>query len=336
MTRVPAIRFLSLGFAALTLAGLATACGSKPKAAPASPGGSSGTGMVCQPVAGNTLVTLADDKKLQLSDNIVPLVRTAVAKAPLTDALNKVSSVLSQQKLNALNAAVSTQHEPSEQAASDFVSQNGLGSGFSGGSGTINVVAANFSENQTLAYIYADVLNAAGYKANVKISTNREAYLKALEAGQYDVVPEYAATLTEFLNTAANGANAPTKASSDITQTMAALKPLAEAKGLTALDPATATDQDAFAVTENFANKYHVSTLSELASTCSGGITLGGPVECPQRPFCEEGLKKTYGLKITSFTPLDSDGSLTRSAVEQGRVALVEVFSSDSDVKPAS
>ncbi|HEY5335650.1 MAG TPA: glycine betaine ABC transporter substrate-binding protein [Mycobacteriales bacterium] len=331
----PALRLISLGFAGLAVAGLAAGCGTKPKAA-TTPGTSTTADMVCQPVAGSTLVTLADDKKLQLSDNIIPLVRTAVAKAPLTDALNKVSSVLSQEKLNALNVATSTQHEPAEQAASDFVSQNGLDSGFSGGSGTINVVAANFSENQVLANVYADVLNKAGYKASVKVSTNREAYLKALEAGQYDVVPEYAATLTEFLNTAANGANATPQASSDITKTVTALGPLANAKGLTALKPAAATDEDAFAVTEAFAQKYKVSTLSQLASTCSGGVTLGGPVECPQRPFCQVGLEKTYGLKITNFTALDSDGSLTRSAVLQGRVALVEVFSSDSDVKPAA
>lgn len=331
------LRLAALGLTGITAVAVVAGCGSKPSSgASASSSGSGGAGAVCAPVAGDTLVTLADDKKLQLSDNIIPLVRTAVAKAPLTDALNKVSSVLSQEKLNALNVATSSQHEPVQQAASDFVSQNGLGSGFSGGSGTINVVAANFSENQVLANVYADVLNKAGYKASVKVSTNREAYLKALEAGQYDVVPEYAATLTEFLNTAANGASSPTKASSDITRTVAALGPLATAKGLTALQPAAATDENAFAVTEAFAKKYGVTTLSGLAAACGGGVTLGGPVECPQRPFCQVGLEKTYGLKITSFTALDSDGSLTRSAVKQGRVALVEVFSSDSDVKPAA
>jgi osmoprotectant transport system substrate-binding protein len=333
------LRYAAVGLTALVAAAAIAGCGTKHTSSVATGSSSSTAGgatTVCAPVAGSTLVTLADDKKLQLSDNIVPLVRTAVAKPPLTDALNKVSSVLTQDKLNALNVATSTEHEPSQQAASDFVSQNGLGSGFSGGSGKITVVAAGFSENQTLAYIYEDVLKDAGYDASVSVSTNREIYLPALEKGTYDVVPEYAATLTEFLNDAANGANAPTKASSDIAQTLAQLTPLAAAKGLTALDAASATDEDAFAVTSNFATKYGVTTLSDLAAKCGGGVSLGGPAECPTRPFCELGLEKTYGLKISGFTALDEDGSLTRSAVEQGKVALVEVFSSDSDVKPAS
>lgn len=325
------------GLAAVALVGGLAACGTKPTSQVTTGGSSSGGGaQVCAPVAGDTLVTLADDKKLQLSDNIIPVVRTAVAKPPLTDALNKVSSVLTQEKLNALNVATGTQHQSSQQAAQDFVKQNGLGSGFSGGSGPIKVVAANFAENQTLAYIFADVLKAAGYSTSVQQSTNRELYLPAVEKGQFDVVPEYAATLTTFLQTQEKGANAPTVATSDIDKTVTALTPLAKAKGLTALMPAAATDEDAFAVTQAFAQKYGVSTLSGLAATCGGGVSLGGPAECPQRPYCEQGLEKTYGLKITDFTGLDSDGSLTRNAVEQGKVALVEVFSSDSDVKPAA
>lgn len=335
--RAITVRIAGLGFTALATAAALAACGTKHDSATSSPSGSApaaGSTTVCAGVPGDSLVALADDKKLQLSDNVIPLVRTAVAKAPLTDALNKVSSMLTQDKLNGLNTATSTNHEPNEQAASDFVSQNGLGSGFSGGSGSITVVSAGFAENKTLAYVYADVLKAAGYDASVKVSTNREVYLPALEKGQYDVVPEYAATLTGFLNTAANGANAAEKASSDIDTTVEALKPLANAKGLTALDPADATDQNAFAVTTAFADKYGVKSLSDLAAKCGGGVTLGGATECPTRQFCQPGLQQTYGLKIT-FTALDADGSLTRNAVQQGRVALAEVFSSDSDIKPA-
>lgn len=333
------VRSGAVALSALALAGGLAACGSKPTSSvtPGNNGSSTGgAGQVCMPVAGSTLVTLADDKNLQLSDNIVPVVRTAVDKAPLTDALNKVSSVLTQEKLNALNVATSVQRQSAQAAAQDFVSKNGLGTGFTGGSGPIKIIAAGFSENQTLAYVFADVLKAAGYSTSVKISTNRELYLPLVEKGSYDIVPEYAATLTEFLNTAANGKNAPTKASSKIDETTTALKPLASAKGLTALMPAPATDEDAFAVTEAFAKKYNVTTLSGLASACGGGISLGGPAECTTRPFCQLGLEKTYGLKITKFQQTDEDGSTTRSAVEQGAVAMVEVFSSDSDVKPAT
>jgi osmoprotectant transport system substrate-binding protein len=334
-------RAAALGLLTVALAGGLAACGTKPtssptSSAPVTSGSAGDSSQVCQPVPGSTFVTLADDKKLQKSDNIVPLVRTVDAKAPLTDVLNKISAVLSQEKLNALNAAVSTQKEPNQQAAQEFVAANGLGSGFSGGSGAIHVVASGFSESTTLAYVYADALKAAGYDSSVKQSTDREIYLPLLEKGTYDVIPEYAATLSDYLNDAANGTNATSKASSDIDTTMAGLRPLAAAKGLTVLNPAAATDENAYAVTTAFANKYHVTTLSQLAATCGGGITLGGTSVCPTRTFCLHGLEQTYGLKITKFTALDTDGSLTRNALTQGKVVLAEVFSSDADVKPAT
>jgi osmoprotectant transport system substrate-binding protein len=332
------LRTAALGAASVALAGSLAACGSNDDSvgtAPASATGSA-SATVCEGVAGDEFVTLADDKKLQLSDNIIPVVRTTLAKPPLTDALNKVSSVLSQEKLNALNVATSGERKPVQQVAQEFVKANGLDSGFSGGSGTVNVVSAGFTENQTLAYIYEAVLDKAGYDAKVSVSTNRQAYIEAIGKNQYDLVPDYAASLTEFLNQAANGKEAAPKASPEIDTTVAALKPLTEAIGLTALEPADATDQNAFAVTTGFAAKYKVKTLSELAAACSGGISLGGPTECPQNNFCQPGLEKTYGFKNVTFQALDADGSLTRSALKQGKVALVEVFSSDSDVKPAT
>ena len=76
-------------------------------------------------------------------------------------------------------------------------SRDGLSGRFQG---KIVVGAANFSENQTLANIYKLALNAAGFQASVKTVGNRELYEPALERGELQVVPEYAATLTEFLN----------------------------------------------------------------------------------------------------------------------------------------
>ena len=65
--------------------------------------------------------------------------------------------------------------------------------------------------------------------------------------------------------------------------------------------PSAAADQNAFAVTKAFADKYGVKTLSDFAAKCSGAATvLGGPAECPQRPFCQPGLEKTYGIQSVS------------------------------------
>jgi len=195
--------------------------------------------------------------------------------------------------------------------------------------GTIVVGSANFPENALLAEIYAGVLRSAGYDASTQTIGNRDTYEPILEKGDLTIVPEYAGTLTEYLNKKANGADAPAMASSDVDATLAKLKTLGKAVGLTFATPAAAQDQNAFAVTAAFAAKHKVKTLTQLAASC-GGLVLGGPAECPTRPFCEPGLKKSYGLQVTDFTSLDAGGPLTKAALKQGKVAIGLVFSSDA------
>ena len=201
--------------------------------------------------------------------------------------------------------------------------------------GPIVVAAFNFGESKILANMYADVLKKAGYDASVKALGAREIVEPALEkgsaAGGVDVVPEYLSTFTEFLNQKANGKSAPPKASPDEAATLAAAKTLAGAVGITVLDPSSATDQNAFAVTKDFATKNNLTKLSDLAAY-SGPLVLGGPPECPQRPFCQPGLEKTYGIKFSGFTSLDAGGPLTKKALQQGKIQVGLVFSSDAGI----
>jgi osmoprotectant transport system substrate-binding protein len=331
------MRTRALGVAGLLLLTLGlSACGDsgqsgtqnsdKPSAA-----GSSAAATKCDAVAGDQLVALTDDKKLQTVDNIIPAINAKAATAPLLTALNKVSAVLTTDKLLALNKSTDIDRKTPANAAKAFVATEGLGGGGATGSGKVVVGAANFSENQTIANIYADVLKSAGFSTSVKTVGNRELYEPALEKGQLQVVPEYAGTLTEFLNKKANGANAAPKASGDLTATTQALTQLGSAIGLKFGQPAQAADQNTFAVTKAFADKYGVATLSDLSSKCGGGVaSLGGPPECPQRPFCQPGLQSKYGLKFATFTSLDAGGPLSKTALKQGKVAMALVFSSDA------
>ena len=87
---------------------------------------------------------------------------------------------------------------------------------------------------------------------------------------------------------------------------MTALKALGDQVGLTFGTPSTASDQNAFAVTKAFADKYRLKTLSDFAAKCSGTATvLAGPPECPQRPFCQPGLKRhvRHRLRHVLHTP---------------------------------
>jgi osmoprotectant transport system substrate-binding protein len=334
---LPSSRLCALTAAALTVPLVLVGCGSSSKGSSTTP--SSGTSATaaakgCTPKSGTSLVVLADDKHSQNSDNIVPVVKTSLAKSPLTDALNDVSKNLSQDALNQLNSDVGVSGKTDAQAASAFISKYNVGSGLSGGSGNVTIGTQSFAEASTLGEVYKEVLDKAGYTATVKKIGLRNLLEPALESGEVQVVPEYAASLTQFLLD--KDKNTSQSASTEIDQTMAVLKPLALKHGFTALDPAAATDENAYAVTKATSDAYGLKTMSDVANKCgTTGITFGAAANCPSNPFCAPALKKVYGITI-SFKSLDADGPLTRAAVKQGKVLIGEVFSSDPDLVPAS
>jgi osmoprotectant transport system substrate-binding protein len=321
--------------AVLTLVAAATlalgACGSPGSGGgEAEPSAPASAVAICDPVPGDKLVVLTDDKGLQNADNIIPAVNKAAADAnpAILEALDQVSAALDTDKLIQLNKAVDIDRRTSSDVAKEFVETEKLAaSDATAGAGTsLTVGAANFSESSTLAEIYAAVLRSAGFDATVQTVGNRETYLPALQDGTLAAVPEYAATLADFLNAKANGADAPSVASGDVDATVAALTPLAEAAGLTVGKPSAAQDQNAFAVTDKFAAEHGVKTLSDLAETC-GGLILAGPAECPERPFCQLGLEDTYGLQFADFKSYDF--GLIGQAVLKGDATIGLVLSSD-------
>jgi osmoprotectant transport system substrate-binding protein len=322
--------------APLALALLATAaCGTSGSSGTGGGSSSSGAaaGTSCAPVAGQQMVVLKDDKALQNADNIVAVANASAAqKNPaLLPALDAVGKALTTDDLVTMNNEVDVQRKSAGDVATAWVKDHPVTDGLAKGSGPISVGGANFTESTVLATIYADVLKAVGFDATVKQVGSRDLYLPALEKGsEIQAFPEYLATVTEAINKQVNGPNATAVASGDVQATLAAVKPLAAKKGLTFGTPSAAADANAFAVTQALADKLKVTTLSELADACKdGSLVLGGPPECPTRPFCQPGLEKTYGLKFSSFKALDAGGPLTKAAIQQGKVSIGLVFSSD-------
>ncbi|GAA3136330.1 ABC transporter substrate-binding protein [Streptomyces rectiviolaceus] len=191
------------------------------------------------------------------------------------------------------------------------------------------VGSAGFTESDLLAQMYSLLLNKAGYGAEILSVANRELYEPALESGQIDVVPEYAATFADWLNAKKNGADAKPVGSPDLDATMRALRGLATPRGLTVLDPGRAVDQNAFAVTASFAGQHRLKTLSDLGK--SGlKVRLAAGDECVQRPYCEPGLKKVYGIDITSVDPKGVGTTQAKKAVQSGQDQMVLTTSTDA------
>ncbi len=213
-------------------------------------------------IAANGFVLLADDKQLQLADNLVPVVRTAVLDATpaIADILNPWMAALDQATLTSLNKQVSVDQKDPKDVVKAWLGSAGLTSGTAGAGTTVKVGSTNFYEQEILGELFAQVLEANGFTVERKFQLgNREIVFPALEAGEIDILAEYAATALEYVNSGAG------EASTDPVATVAKLKERLAPKGLTTLDPAPATDQNGFVVTKATAEKYGISKLSDLA-----------------------------------------------------------------------
>ncbi|HEX9094586.1 MAG TPA: ABC transporter substrate-binding protein [Candidatus Dormibacteraeota bacterium] len=195
--------------------------------------------------------------------------------------------------------------------------------------GTVTIASFNFSESIILAHIYGGALKNKGYTVVYRDKLgNREIVEPALENGQIDLYAGYAATDLTFVE---KKQNVTLDAGTDAQANVQKLNTLLSSKGVKALDPSPAVDQNAFAVTKAEADANHLVKLSDVSSVASGW-TLGGPPECPQRPFCQQGLQSTYGLHFKAFKALDAGGPLTYAAFKSGAINIGLVFSSDGAI----
>lgn len=216
-------------------------------------------------------------------------------------------------------------------ACSSSSNSSTAGTGGSGphapaGAPTITIGSVNFPEAVIVANLYADVLEHAGYKVDLRTNLgNRQAVVPALQAGQLDLEPDYAGSLLVFLDK--NDTQAATQTSTAIP----ALKSALAKSGATVLDPSNALDTNVFAVTKATASKYHLTTISSLKPV-AGKLILGGPPECPSNYGCLVGLQSVYGLHFSSFKSLDEAGPITVAALKNGEVQVAELFSSDGNV----
>ncbi|KIF78174.1 ABC transporter substrate-binding protein [Streptomyces sp. 150FB] len=198
-----------------------------------------------------------------------------------------------------------------------------------GDSRHLTIGSSGLTESDLLAEMYASLLRHAGYHTELLSVTNREIYEPALESGQIDVVPEYAATFADWLNTRAHGADAEPVGSPDLAATMKSLRPLAAARGLTVLAPGRAVDQNAYAVAAGYAAKHRLRTLSDLGRA-GLPVRLAAGDECARRPYCSPGLKKTYGIDITGIDPKGIGTTAAKQAVQRGQDQMLVTTTTDA------
>ncbi len=201
-----------------------------------------------------------------------------------------------------------------------------------GGEGTVVIGGPEFTEGAIMTQMYSDVLEDAGYETSVVTVGNRELYFGELSDGKIQVVPDYLGTLTEYMNTKVDGQDAEVIASSDVEATLEQARELAPQFGIGLLEPAKAQNQNAFAVTEDFATQNNLKTLSDLGAL-GQPVVLAATEECPERPFCAPGLQDVYGIEITSVTPTGFATAATKQEVESGKAQLGLVATTDATLE---
>ncbi len=207
-------------------------------------------------------------------------------------------------------------------ASSDPTTPAGGGGGTSAAaSGSIIVGSADFSENQVLGEVYAGALRAKGINVTTKPNIgSRDVYIKALEDGSIDIVPEYTGSLLTFLK-----GTAPTQDPDAIfTALKAALPPT-----LVALNKSAAEDKNSMVVTKDTASKLSLKSIADLAAH-QDQITVAAPPEFQQRQQGLLGLKSDYGFTPKAFLPLK--GAAIVNALLNGQAQTANIFSTDPSI----
>jgi osmoprotectant transport system substrate-binding protein len=196
-------------------------------------------------------------------------------------------------------------------------------SGSAAGGTPIIVGAANFTESQVLAEVYAQALTAKGLSASTKPPIgSREVYIKALQDNSIQIVPEYTGNLLLFVDKAATATTQEELAS--------ALPTALQPDNLKIGKVSAAADQDVYVVTKEFSQQNNLTSLADL-SKVSSNVVLGGPSELAQRAYGPQGLKGIYGATLKQFKPYDSPAVKTKDLLD-GKIQMGEYFTTESAI----
>jgi len=197
----------------------------------------------------------------------------------------------------------------------------GGGSTASAAGGSITVGSADFSESQVLGEIYAGAIKAKGITVTTKPNIgSRDVYIKALQDGSIDIVPEYTGSLLTFLK-----GTAPSQDPDAVYTALKATLP----PTLVVLDKSTAQDKNSIVVTKDTQSKYSLKSIADLTAH-QADITVAAPPEFQTRQQGLVGLKSEYGFTPANFLPLK--GAAVVNALTNGQAQAANIFSTDPSI----
>ena len=191
---------------------------------------------------------------------------------------------------------------------------------------TIVVGGKNFTEQQLISEMTAQLLRAKGFTVDKRAGLGTAAVRQAQEAGQVDVYWEYTGTSLITFNKITDKL--------DPAATYAKVKELDAAKGLVWLDPSKANNTYALAMRKADASAKGIKSISDLAGKVKGGenLKLASNAEFYARPDGLAPLQKTYGFEFGRENVVRMDTGLVYQALRDSQVAVGLVFATDGRV----
>jgi len=144
-----------------------------------------------------------------------------------------------------------------------------LDSGESSASGKgepIVIGSQDYYSSEIISEVYAQALEAEGYSVDRQFRIGqREVYVPELESGDIDLFPEYTGPLLQYWEP-----DTEARLSDDVYESLKKAAP----DGLRVLEQSPATDQDSYTVTKEFAERWGVETIDDLAKVTEP-MTMG-------------------------------------------------------------
>jgi osmoprotectant transport system substrate-binding protein len=190
------------------------------------------------------------------------------------------------------------------------------------GKPAVTIGDKNFAEENILGALYAQALQAKGYKVTLQDNIgSTELIYKDLTAGRIDMYPEYTGVL---LSAIAEQTKNPASAKAAYEEA----KAFVEKAKLTLLNYTPFYDSDALATLPAYATAHHLSSIADL-KPLGKQLKLGAPPEFATRFEGLVGLKQEYGV-VPTFKPIAIE--LSYKALESGQVNVQNVFTTDGQL----
>ena len=190
----------------------------------------------------------------------------------------------------------------------------------------IVVGGKNFTEQQIMAAMTAQLLQAKGYKVDVKAGMGSAVLRQAQESGQIDVYWEYTGTSLITYNKITERLSPP--------DTYKKVQELDAAKGLVWLSPSKANNTYSLAMNQDEAKKQGITNISDLAKKVKDGakLTFASNAEFYARPDGLKPLEQQYGFEFARENVKRMDTGLVYQALKEKQVDVGLVFATDGRI----